>query len=40
MSNQGQKVKKSIFDFEANIGTLQFYFGQTSNAYSLERNNW
>ena len=40
MSNQGQKVKKSIFDFEAKIGTLQFYFGQTSNAYSLERNNW
>ena len=40
MTNQGQKVKKSIFDFEAKIGVLQFYFGHTSNAHSLERNNW
>ena len=40
MSNQGQKVKMSIFNFEGKIGILQFYFGQTSNAHSLERNNW
>ena len=26
MSNQGQKVKKSIFDFEAKIVILQFFF--------------
>ena len=25
MSNQGQKVKKSIFDFEAKIVILQFF---------------
>ena len=40
MSNQGQKVKKSIFDFEAKIVILHFFFGQTSNAHSLGRNNW
>ena len=40
MSNHGQKVRKSIFDFEAKIGILQFYFGQMRNAHSLERNNW
>ena len=40
MSNQGQKVKKSIFDFEAKSGILQFYFGRMSNAHLLERNNW
>ena len=40
MSNQGQKVKKSIFDFQAKIGTLQFYFSQMSNAHLLERKNF
>ena len=40
MSNQGQEVKWSIFDFEAKICIQQLQFGQLSDAHSLKRNIW